>query len=143
MSADLRHNQELRTHYTKHRHTGCLLVMSLFFYIAIFTNIILHTVFIHIEHRNNIRAHNASDPSMSELNSEITYLLILFISMWDIRHNVSSPPMTVLSNHLSFTDSQTNVREFCCYWFFSRTTSITFSCWRPSRHFWDRILWPS
>ena len=30
-------------------------------------------------------------------------------------HNVASPPMTVLSNHLSFTHSQTNVRELCCY----------------------------
>ena len=50
--------------------------------------------------------------------------------MWDIRPQFLSPPMTVLSNHLSFTHSQTNVREFCCYgsspcslW----TTSITFS----------------
>ena len=52
-----------------------------------------------IEHRNNIRAQNASDPSISELNSEITSLIQTHKSdiwrehldtHWDHKHNTHS-----------------------------------------------------
>ena len=86
---------------------------------TIFTNIILHAdkqnipkgkihstckllpehLSHNIEHRNNIRAQNASDPSISELNSEITSFIQTHKSdiwrehldtHWDHKHNIQT-----------------------------------------------------
>ena len=84
-----------------------------------------------IEHRNNIRAQNASDPSISELNSEITSLIQIHKSEiwrehldthWDHKHNTHTLWKTIhgLANttpkqhnhfqsedsHLTHTDSK-------------------------------------
>ena len=77
--------------------------------------------------QERIRDHDSMSRSLIGLHwlpvdkkIEYTYLLILLHpNVGHKAHNVSSPPMTVLSNHLSFTHSQTHVREFLLLWFFS------------------------
>ena len=72
-----------------------------------------------LERRNNIKAQNASDPSISELNSEITYLIQTHKSdiwrehldtYWDYKHNTHTLWKTIhgLANTINTTQEQQN-----------------------------------
>ena len=76
-----------------------------------------------------------------------TYLLILFIPVWDIGHTVISPHFTILRNYLRFSHSQThngqvdyNISPPCCL----GTTHSCFSCGCPFHCYsWYVKVWHS